>query len=230
MAWSEVASRKATAEFVSVSTFSLALGGNVSSGNLITCSGAIWNDPQTSTITASSTQHATGWQVDKLNVGTAVTIFHATRVASASGAETITIDPDGTTHWGSMSVDEFAAGNTISASVSAQTATGSSTAPGVSITTTSSVSLILAVYGSDGALYPNPITTTPNAGYTQFGEIESTENANHNAVYRAVNNDSWTPSWTCGTSNVWGALALAYEEAAGGGGLVHRALMLGVGI
>lgn len=235
MAFNEVAGRKASADFSGVTTFSLAMAGNVTANNLLVASGNIWDDPFVSACTASSTLHASGWRVDLYNGAPNSTVFHATRVASSSGAETITIDPsDGGECWGSMSVDEFSASGAISYSgitASFGSQIGTTTPAASSFTTTAASSLLLGVHGSDGALYPASITTAPNAGYTEYGEVESTANANHGAAYRAVTAGTYTMSWTSGTANNCGTIVIAYDEAGGGGGgsTSHHLLLLGVG-
>jgi hypothetical protein len=244
MAFSEVASRKATAEFSGTSTGSVAFAGNVTAGNLLVCVGNVWNDPQSTSIGVAGSLHTTGWTVYTVNIGTPATAWVAWKVATSSGAETVTVDPSGSQAWGSISVDEFTSGGTISLDTDHGSQTGSPTStPTKNFTTTSATGLIVGVVGTDGADYPNPVAHSVGTGMTQFGEVEATDNATHNGAYQvtsAATNYSWV--WTLGSSQVYGIYIASFKETAGGsdpegllfgggkligGGFLRRGVLIG---
>jgi hypothetical protein len=118
-----------------------------------------------------------------------------------------------------MSVDEFTSGGTISLDGDEGSQTGSpTTTPTKNFTTTASVGLIVGVVSTDGANYPNPVAHTPGTGYTQFGEIESTENATHNGAFRVTSAaTNYSMDWTLGISSNYCIYVASFAETAGGG-------------
>jgi hypothetical protein len=237
MAFSLVSGSNATLEYSSGGdSMALAFGVNVTAGNLLVAVGNVWNDPQTSSFAVSGSLHASGWTVYSGSASasaTNTTVFLIWRVATSSGTETLTVNPSGSQFWGSMSVAEFTSGGTISLDTDNGHQTGSPTnAPFKNITTTAAVGLIVGVVGTDGANYPNPVTHTPGASYTQFGEIESTENASHNGTYRITSSaTNYTVDWTFGSNQNYGIYVASFAETAGGGGgsTARHGLLLGVG-
>jgi hypothetical protein len=181
--------------------------------------------------------NTSGWTfyANNLAADTESTVFVGWKVSGSSGAETVTVNPSGSPAWGSLSVNEYTSGGTIE--FDAESGSGfefSSGHPSAEITTTSTTGLIVGVCGAGDTVYPGTLTITPGGSYTQFGEIESGINATHNAVHRITSAAQlYTVDWTFGvTTHASAAYAVAFKETGGGGGatLVHRALMLGVGI
>ena len=218
MAFSEVASRKATTEFEGVDSATLAFGGNVTSGNLLVVSGNSWTDPVAASYSISDTRSTSYTTYNGTTRGTFAKGFLSWGLASSSGACTVTVNPAGGTSWGSFSINEYTAGATISLDVNGGESTGSSTSPSDGLTTTASAGLIAGGLNFDpDPHYPGSVTITPGGSYTQVGEIQSCLNAPHSLVHRITSSGAaYTVDWTLGTSGTWSALTAAWKETSTG--------------
>ncbi|NGZ94943.1 MAG: hypothetical protein CV089_02210 [Nitrospira sp. WS110] len=211
MAFSEVSGRKATSSAGGTSYLDIAFAGSVTSGNLLSCVTGAW-DPGTFTITSNRSNAFTSYT--KACLSGSVQVCNAYALATSSGSCTVRVDTS-KTFYGSVSVDEFQADATIEFDVDGGGNAGNSTTASDALTTTGSAGLLIGGVSGGESYYPNAWTITPEATYTQFGELESALNAPHNAIYKVVSSGSHTPQWTVATGH-WAAYALAFKEAASG--------------
>lgn len=232
MAFAERASSKAQAAGSAVDSLAVAFAQNVVSGNLLAVAGGIWDAPQTSSLSITGSLHGSGWTSSYVNIGANFTAFLAWRVATSSGAETVTINPSGSGSYIEGTVNEYTAGATIEIDAALASATGNSTAPSRSVTTSTVNGLILGVTVPDTDTIAAPTSLTPGGSYTQWAEQESVTNTEFNAEQRVTSvAQAYTVDWAQGNSGPWGVVTAAFKEQAGGGAtLVHRNLLLGVGI
>lgn len=191
---------------------------NVTSGNLLVVCGAYWQTVAPTSVTVT----------DSLSTSYTVVLgtvwdgnwrpFIAYGIAPSSGANTVTIDPQGTSLYGSSAIDEFSGVDTGSpVDATNQVATGSSTTPAVSITTATADALLIGCV-TGGIVAAGGLT--PGASYTQIGELEDSAGTwDFNAVFRlATTATSYSVDWTKATSAGWSAITIAFKASGGGGG------------
>lgn len=229
MAITLVQSRTAQAGYAD--SFTLAFNSNVTSGNLLTIAGGVWNGndvtsiPHTDSVGTSYTTllgSATG--------NTPIKPWITYGIAGGSGANTITIDPNGVGRAVSFTIAEWSDIDATPLDVNGGNSTGSSTTPSDGITTTAADTVVLGVvvHGHGGDI---AITENTGGGWTLLGEIESVSLAPHNAQYQVFSSaGAKTASWTIGASQSWCAMTASFEKATAAATNVHRKLMLGVGI
>lgn len=220
-----------TSESSSYSSTTLAFTSNVTSGNLLTCTGAVWNGASTTSIVVTDT------------VGTTYTVYLgaatggvpnkpwiAYGIAAGSGANTVTIDPDVAGAYSSQTIAEWSDIDATPLDVNGGNSTGSSTTPSDGITTSATDTVVIGVMTHGGSATIAPDT---GGGWTQLGEIESSANCPSATEYQIFSSaGAKTASWTLGGSLSWCAMTASFKQAAagGGGGTVHRVLLLGIGI
>ncbi len=231
MAIVEIASRRASTEAGNFDSTNLAFPGAISVGDLLVAVGTTWatathTNPVTDSLghTYSVLQGA-----DLSGNGGVYKTFIAYKIATSAGTPTVTINPSVAGAYGSFSVDAFSG---VDSSTPLDVDGGSNTRTAVaaasdSITTLTANDLIVAVMSHD--ISSSSPTLTPNGSYTQIGEIESTANAPHNAVFLVVTTaTSYTPDWTIGVLVDHSiAQTAAFKEAAAGGG-ASRPMFRGV--
>lgn len=191
----------------------VAFPGNVTAGNLLICAGAVFQAVAPASIAVTDSQ-ATSYTVLSSAVGVNTRVFLAYGVAGGSGANTVTINPDGTGNFISAAIDEFAGTHTAPLDVDAGVNIATSTTPTIDITTGTNDALIVGVvdlrYG--GGTH----TITPGGSYTQIGEAENADfNMTYNAVFRVVTTPQlYTVDWVTSDSVEWGAYAASFKPTA----------------
>lgn len=222
-----------TAQGGYVDSFTLAYSSDVTANNLLTVCGGAWNGSDISSIPHTDSVSTSYTTILGTATGaTPIKPWIAYGIAASSGANTITIDPNGMGRAASYTIAEWSGIDTTTPlDVNGGNSTGSSTTPSDGITTSAADTVVLGVvvhgHGGDIAITPDT-----GGGWTQLGEIESVSLAPHNAQYQIFSSaGAKTASWTIGASQSWCAQTSSFKMAsAGGGGTVHRVLMLGIGI
>jgi hypothetical protein len=221
---SEVASqRAASSDFQNVANGTRAFPNNVTAGNLLVVSGHAndLNDGHASIVVTDTL--GTSYTVVLGTITSSSRPFIAYGIAPSSGANTVTVDPDGNT-WMSFGVNEFTSDTTtIALDVNGGGSTGTGTTASDGITTATANALILGVVAFGGG------TVTPGGSYTQISEHQGSPNA-HNFEFRiATTATAYTVDWTFGASETWSAMTLSFEDAVAGGGAACQGMLLGVG-
>lgn len=183
---------------------------NVTSGNLLVVGGAYWKGATIASVNVTDTR-STSYTTA---LGTQVSgwcPWVAYGLAPSSGACTVTVDPDGAVLYGSCAIDEFTGVNASPVDASAQVATGTSTAPTVSITTATAGALLIGAMSNGGA--SNPGDLTPGASYTQIGELEDSASTwDFNFEFRIVTTaTSYNVDWTTVNNSPWSAVTIAFK-------------------
>lgn len=163
----EVASMRATKEFSNVDSTTQAYPNNITAGDLLIVAGTNWNTGTTTmSVTGCSTTFSVIQGADTSGNGGVYKSFIAYGIAGTSGACTLTIDPQGTGNYGSVSQDAFSGVDATPLDADGGSSTGSGTAVADSITTVAANALIIGVsfHTSGGSE-----TMTPGGSYTQIG-------------------------------------------------------------
>jgi hypothetical protein len=197
-----------------VNSDTTAYGSNVTSGNLLICTGAVWDWPPTG-LTVQDTVGtnytiAFGSEI----VGSGQTTWIAFGLAPSSGANTVTVNPSQAVNDFSYTIAEFSgapAGNVADVNGGSTTGALGVTATD-SLTTVAVNALIIGVMSQSGV----DTTLTKGADYTDLGETETNDgNACHHAVYRVVTAPGvYTVDWTLGAARDWGAQTYSFRPAA----------------
>lgn len=219
MAIAEVSGQRATATPSGENdSAAIAFPNNVTSGNLLIVGGAVWNDPANTSISVTDSLGTTYTTLlGTIHTGNRLRSFIAYGIAPSSGANTVTVNPNGSNTYMSFSIDEFSGVDSTPLDADGGTTTGTGTAIADSITTASANALIIGVCTHNVAGSP---TLTPGGSYTQIGELELNDDTAHNAVFRiATTATSYSVDWTLGSSGSWSAQTASFKEAAAGGGL-----------
>lgn len=219
MAFSAVSGQAATTSYTNVNSVTLAFPGNVTAGNALVVGGGNWANPQDATIAVSDTRSTSYNTHNQTISGRGTTAFLAWGTAPTGGACTVTVNPAGTNGWGSFTINEYQAADTIGVDATFESTTGSSTSPSDSITNTVNDGLLLGVMAPDDTHFPNPSYTigTPT-DWTQVGEDESTANNAHHLAHRiTTTSGTYTPTWSLSPSANWAVILVALKEVAAGG-------------
>lgn len=217
-AFAERAGSKATGANNATDSVAVAYAQNVVAGNLLVVGGGIWNAPNTSSLSITGSLHGSGWTVSYVSIGSNFTAYLAWRVATSSGAETVTVDPSGTGAYIEVAVNEYTAGAAIEIDAALASTTGTSAAPSRNVVTTTTAGLIVGVVVPDTDTIGAPTVLTPGGSYTQWAETESTANAEYNAQHRITSSaTTYAVDWTMGNSGPWGIMTAAFKESGGGG-------------
>jgi len=214
MAFAEVASKRASG-MVNGDSGTLAFpGGGVTSGDICVIQGAMWASagaPVTVTLTDTL---GTTYSITYGTVIAGEKTFIGWGVAPSTGANTVTVNPAGSSSDFSYSIDAFT-GTSPALDVNGGSTTGTSSSPADALTTLTENALILGVMTHDGSTQ----TITPGGSYTQIGEHESNTNMQcHNAVFRvATTAQAYTADWTTALGPLWAAQTLALKETVVGG-------------
>lgn len=188
--------------------------GNVTSGNLLICTGIVWQSTPWSSITITDTRTSTWTVLGGTSISSYKT-FIAYAKAPSTGANTVTIDPNGVGNWWSGSCDEFSGNEATNLlDVDGGSSTGSGTTPSDSITTANANALIIGVFTqSSGGTH----ALTAGGSYTTFGETESAANAPHHAEFRiATSAQAYTVDGTVVVSVDWQMQTASFQELASG--------------
>lgn len=193
--------------------------GNVTSGNLVVAAGQ-WFSGGASTaitqLTVTSTCTTGNWTLYGIELTTDTWMWIGYAVATSSAACTVTTDGVSAGDYHAYTVDEFSGQHATPFSVDGAGATGTSTDPQDGLTTTTDNELIIGVTGHG---HSSVTTMTPDTG-TQINEEEDgTTHAVYNATFRVVTTaGAYVADWTFSASRTWGAYAVSFKEATGGGG------------
>ncbi len=190
----------------------LAFPGSATTGDFLVVGGAIWTSGGTTVAPTVTTGLAgTTFTVnlaDATPSGTTWRTFMAYAVAGASGACTVTVNPNGASSDFCFGIDEFSGVTALDVDGSDSTAATSSGPAQDSITTVAASTLILGVVSNEtGAVM------TPNAGYTQIAESEAgASNQPINFHFRIVTSaGANTPGCTLGGSTTWQCQTLSFK-------------------
>jgi hypothetical protein len=191
----------------------LPFGGNVTAGNLIVVAGAVWQTSVPASISVSDSQ-ATSYTVLDGTLGSTIRIFIAYGIAGGSGANTVTVDPDGSAYI-SFGINEFSGVDSTPLDADGGQSTASDSAPQDGITTVADNALIIGVVTQNSG----SITITPDSGWTEIGESEDGSNTQpYNAMFQIVTSaGAYTASWTFAAARTWAARSASFEPATGGG-------------
>lgn len=190
-----------------------AFPGNVTANNLLVVGGAYWTGTAITFVNVTDTRGTSYTTV----LGTQVAGWRpyiAYGIAPSSGANTVTIDPDGATVYGSSAIDEFSGVNTgTPVDASAQVATGNSTSPLVSITTATSGALIVGSFSGENVTPGSGVA--PGASYTQIGELEDSSGTwDFNLEFQlATTAQAYNVDWSKVVSANWSVVAIAFKAA-----------------
>lgn len=194
----------------------LAFGSNVVAGNLLVCMGAVWNGTEISSITITDT------------IGTSYTVvlgassggipnktWIAYGIAPSSGANTVTINPNGGGRYSSHCVAEFSGVHAaVPLDADGGSSTGSSSTASDAVTTVDANTLVLGVmsHGSGGN---HALTEDTAGGWTLLQENENAGNAPYATAYQIFTSaGAKTASWTIAASVAWTAQTCAFKQAA----------------
>lgn len=218
-ALAEISGSRATpVEWTSADSQTIALGASgATTGHLIVVAGSNWNTGSTTmTVTAPCVSSFNVTQAaDQAGAGGVYKLFIARGIATATGACTITIDPQGTGNYGSASATTFSGPDTGTPDdADGGSSSGTGTSVSDSITTATANAAIVGVFLHDSG---GSETMTAGGSYTTFGEIESASNAPHHALFRiATTATSYTVDGTLGGSQNWRMQTRSFREATAG--------------
>lgn len=210
----------------------LAFNSNVTAGNLVGVCGANWNGTITGAIAHSDTVGTSYSVVLGSSTGsTPNKVWIAYGIAAASGANTVTINPDVSNAFASYTIFEFSGVDSTPLDATGTPNTGSGTSASSSVTAVAADNLVINCM-SQGSGGNHALTSDTGGGWSLLGEIESSSNAPHHGQYQIFSSSgSKTGAVTIGASVPWSSLSLSFEAAAGGGGpvLPFNRNLLGVG-
>jgi hypothetical protein len=217
MAFAEVGagSQRATANQASVNSKTLAFPSGVTAGNLLVVCGSCFvlasGGPATISVTDSQGAYTV---LSATQAADDFRLFIAYRIASASGPNTVTVDPVGSSSDLAFSIDEFSGVDTgTPLDVDGGSSTGTSTAPADSITTIAANALIIAVVSFGGAT----TTITKGGSFTQIGQSTSTSAGQPEGCefQIATTPTSYSANFTLGASRPWTVYAASFNPLAG---------------
>lgn len=190
--------------------------GNVTADNLMVCVGNIWQSTAWTTLTITDTR-TSSWSYLAGTASSSYKPFIAYAKVPSTGANTVTIDPNGVGNYWSGSCTEFSGTSTGTLlDADGGNSTGASTTPSDGITTVNANALIVGIFmqtsGGNHAL-------TAGSGFTTFGEIESPSNAPHHAEFKVgTTAGAYTVDGTIASAVSWEMQSASFLEATGGGG------------
>lgn len=194
----------------------LAYLSNVTAGNLLTCSGAVWNGSEVTSITITDTLGSTWTVILSTNVsgGAPHKTWIGYAIAPSSGANTVTIDPNGGGRYSSHGVAEWSGPHATPLDVDGGTSTGSSTSASDGITTTDPDALVIEVM-SQGSGGNHSLTADTGGGWTMLTENENAGNAPYATQYQIFSGSAGakTATITIGASVAWVAQTVSFKPA-----------------
>lgn len=190
----------------------LAFPGNVTSGCLLVVAGATFDGTPSTTITVTDSV-GTSYTTLLGNDGVQTVAFVARGLAAASGANTVTVDPNDTSAFISFAIDEFCGPDATPLDTDGGQSTGTGTAVSDSLVTVAAGALVVGVMAHTTAGTPS---ITPDSGWTQVGENEDNSCCqSFSMIFQIVTTaTTYTPSWTMGSSVNWIARSISFEPAA----------------
>jgi hypothetical protein len=184
-----------------------------SSGNLITGVSANWRNLTGQNLVISDSSANTYTEAQEIEVGSFVNLVISYNANGTRGAShTVTMTTGNADTGRSIGAQEWSGVDASPTVVSAQ-ASGSSTAPSVSVSP-GSASLCVGAVAYDGSA-----TTISQNGGTEAQEVdENNDNQAINIAYKTSQSGSISIAWTLGASRTWGAVIACFTESGGGGG------------
>lgn len=194
----------------------LAYLSNVTAGNLLTCSGSVWNGSEVTSITITDSV-GTSWTVilsTSVSGGYPHKTWIAYGIAGGSGPNTLTIDPNGSGRYSSHGCAEWSGPHATPLDVDGGTSTGSSTSASDDITTTDPDALVLEVM-SQGSGGNHSLTADTGGGWTMLTENENAGNAPYATQYQIFSGSAGakTATITIGASVAWVAQTASFKPA-----------------
>jgi len=208
---------------------------NVTSGDLLIVAGAAWGSTAAPTsVAVDDSQGSYTVDLGAVPVGLVWRTFIAYRVATATGANTVTVNPAGadSVHSFSYTIAEFSGNHATPDDVDGGDTTAESTTAADTITTGVNDALVIGVMSQESGTMA---LTPTGAGNVELDETESnSSNQCHAAAYRLGGTaGSNTVSWTTASLTTWSAQTHSFKPSAGGGGRTTkntRAFPLGVNV
>lgn len=195
---------------------------NVTSGCLLIVGGAVYDGGSgaPANIAVSSTK-AIFTSITAIASGE-LSYFLARGVATSSGADTVTVNPDGTSAYISFGIDEFC-GTDIVTPLDADggTSTGTSTTPSDSITTTTAGALVVGVMTTPST----SSTITPSGSYTEIYENEDSAISEPMSLIFEIKGvaNTYAVDWTVGATMDWFVMTNSFKAPAAVTRTVRRA-------
>lgn len=212
MGWTLV--QQKTAEAGNFDSTTIDYNSDVTSGNLLTCSGGVWNGTEITSVNVTSTKSpAFDGHVGTGSAGTPGCPFLAHAVANASGPCTVTIDPNGGSRYASYTISEWSldAGGPAILDTDGGGKTGGAELPSDTIDVVADALVIgVVTHGAGGG------TMTPGSGYSQLGEVESGANCPSNTEYQVfASAGTKTVDWSANPPN-WSMYCVSFKATGGG--------------
>lgn len=201
----------------------LAYTSNVTAGDLVGTCGALWNGNNLTSIAMSDTV-GTSYTVILGTIvtgGVPIKTYIAYGIAAGSGANTVTINPNGTGWYGSHAVFEFSGVNSSPLDIDGGTSSGTSTTPSDAFTTSdaNTVGVGVVTHGNSGTI---SITEDSGGGWSLLGEVENYANAPMSCTYQIYSSaGAKSAGWTLGSSQAWVAQTAAFKQAASGANVLQ---------
>lgn len=217
--WAAIALVQSTATTAAnFNSTTIAYSSNVTAGDLVGTCGALWNGNSLTSI-AMSDSVGTSYTVILGTIvtgGVPIKTYIAYGIAAGSGANTVTIDPNGTGWYGSHAVFEFSGVDSSPLDIDGGTSSGTSTSPADAFTTTdaNTVGVGVVTHGNSGTI---TITEDSGGGWGLLGEVENYSNAPVSCTYQIyASAGAKSAGWTLGSSPAWAAQTAAFKQAASG--------------
>ena len=189
----------------------LVFPGNVTAGQALVCAGACWQSGAPPTVSISDTR-GSSYAVFQGAVDSNITIFAAVGAAASTGANTVTVNPDGTPYISAV-IDEFS--GTAATPLDINGGQSICAACGLlniadDITTGANDALIIGVMTHNGGTF----TLGAPAGYTQIGKEE--DGSGHQPFIVAFKIEGAAGAYTVGdftksggSGDTWGVRSLS---------------------
>jgi hypothetical protein len=195
--------------------------GSTTAGCLLVAGGTAWDTTVPSGVTVTDTQ-TNSWIVFTTNSGGSplhALEYIAYAIAGASSANTLTVDPTGsTTAFISYGIDQFCGNSAapvidVNGGNTAYPVGSETTTPSDGITTGVANALVLGVLGTPCSSC-STITEDTGSGYTKIGEYDTDSSAeNFSFIFRIVTSaGAYTPNWVIGgAAQVGNAMTASFK-------------------
>lgn len=201
---------------------------NVVSGNLLICTGAVWNGTSTTAVVVTDSVGTSYTTIlGAVCAGTPNKSWIAYGMAAASGANTVTIDPDVAGAYSSHTVAEFSGVDATPLDIDGGNATGASTTASDDVTTIAADTVVIGVM-SQGSGGNHALTEDTAGGWTLLGENENASNAPVASAYQIFTSaGAKTASWTIAASVGWCAQTASFEGSVAVGLPIGQTMAIG---
>jgi len=188
----------------------LAFPGNVTSGCLLIVGGATWATTAPTSIGVTD-MRSTSYAVLSDSSNANVRKFIAYGIVPTGGANTVTVNPQGTQAYISYGIDEFCGADATPLDVDGGTNSGiADNAPFDDITTATANALIIGVMHHGGS----SDTIDPGVNYTQIAENQNNTTAqDFSLVFRSATTvTTYTVDWLISGDQDWWVRTASFEE------------------